>query len=389
MTTHRLSLDSDSSLRCADLAEMILQICDDAVVVVSAGAIVAASASLLRLLRYPPTTDVRGWPLAALLPDDMCQRALRRLQAMSTSDGVATARIPCVLKRHDSGRIVTDVSARRCEDDNGGGPVTVLCFHPHNDATGLQALSPEESLQCALDQRSAVFGEIASVLVHELSQPVTVIHGASELLREALGDGQIPDTARRAAGLIVDAGRQLSSRFRRVWDFIRARQPNVRSVSMNDMVTTAMETFEATARQASADVQLTMADSLPDVLADASLVQLVIVALLNCCVRSGTAAGQTSTAIHVTTRQDSSVVELRIEPAAAKRRSTASANVTLDPELTGGPGDADATRIHACQTIVSELGGVFCSTLPDKTHDAGFCLRFPFVTHERGEDLSA
>ena len=358
---------ADHSPRDYTLKSALLQLTDQPLVVVANSQVLAASAQALRLLNLPSEFDIRGQSVAVIFSTRDRAAVLRQLESVASGSAGAKITFDCDIARADQTQVAVRVAATQCLE--GNRPVTLCCFVPRDD-NGTHATQPEAPRERSYLKRSAVFGDIASTMVHELSQPVTVIHGAGELLRDVLDKNDVPEVARRAAAMIVDASMQLSVRFRYVWEFIRERRIELRRESLNAVVTDAVPLFDAVSHAGAGKVELRLGENLPDIVIDASLLRMLVVTLLTRCAR----ASRTVTPLTVmTARSGPALVELRIEsclPAsAAVLRETAANSFDI--------GEKEMPWLDVCGTIVAELGGVLRFSGAPNADVAGFCVTFP------------
>ena len=143
-----------------------------------------------------------------------------------------------------------------------------------------QARQQEERLQQS--SRLITMGEMASTLAHELNQPLAAIasytsgcinrlEGEDALDRQELLDihGRIARQARRAGEII-----------RRVHDFVRRSEPQLEPLALNTVVGDAVGLVEADARKRHVRLHVELAPDLPQVTADAVMIEQIVVNLV-------------------------------------------------------------------------------------------------------------
>ena len=240
----------------------------------------------------------------------------------------------------------------------------------------------QERLQATA--RLAIVGEMASLLSHELNQPLAAISsyavGSLNRLQEPEMADTVPqhqrgqDVARelsqdlqlamcRIAEQAERAGRIIKS----VHDFVRRRDSTRECVAPQDLVDAVMPLVVLQARKLSVRIQTDVDPKAPAVLCDRTMVEQV---LLNLC-RNGMQAMQSQDAVAAGMPQDK-VLQLRVRPAALNaQRQWVEFSVT-----DGGNGiSADVaaqlftpfftTReegmglgLSLCRTVVEQHGGV-------------------------------
>ena len=143
-----------------------------------------------------------------------------------------------------------------------------------------QARQQEERLQQS--SRLITMGEMASTLAHELNQPLAAIasynagcinrlHDAQPIDRRELLDihERIARQARRAGEII-----------RRVHDFVRRSEPKREPLDLNSVVRDAVGLIEADARKRQVQLRVELASALPQVEADAVMIEQIVVNLV-------------------------------------------------------------------------------------------------------------
>ncbi len=138
--------------------------------------------------------------------------------------------------------------------------------------------------------RLAMVGEMASLLSHELNQPLAAIssyaNGSVNLLRNALGetDGQAPQqplaaelelALQRIAEQAGRAGRVIRS----VHDFVRRREQRREAARPTDLLEAVMPLVALQARKLGVQVKMAVEPSCPEVLCDRTMVEQVLLNL--------------------------------------------------------------------------------------------------------------
>jgi two-component system, LuxR family, sensor kinase FixL len=145
------------------------------------------------------------------------------------------------------------------------------------------ALSRAADLQQELNRvgRISAMGEIASMIVHELNQPLTAIANFGEAARRVLEGG--PEQAPRAAAYMeraVSQAHRASDMIRRLRSFV-SRGPEEREViALNDVVRDAARLALIGAADRQVRTRFELADDLPPLNADRIQVQQVVVNLI-------------------------------------------------------------------------------------------------------------
>ena len=141
------------------------------------------------------------------------------------------------------------------------------------------ALQQEERLQAT--SRLVTMGEMASTLAHELNQPLAAIASYSSgcinrLESDAFDRNELLDIQQRIARQARRAGEII----RRVHDFVRRSEPQRTPLDLNTVIRDAVGLIEADARKRQMRIITDLAPALPTVLADAVMIEQIIVNLV-------------------------------------------------------------------------------------------------------------
>ena len=143
-----------------------------------------------------------------------------------------------------------------------------------------QARQQEERLQQS--SRLITMGEMASTLAHELNQPLAAIASYNSGCMNRLQDeqpidrGELLDIHERIARQARRAGEII----RRVHDFVRRSEPKRAPLDLNSVVRDAVGLIEADARKRQMQLRVDLAAALPQVEADAVMIEQIVVNLV-------------------------------------------------------------------------------------------------------------
>ncbi|HMU17569.1 MAG TPA: PAS domain S-box protein, partial [Thauera aminoaromatica] len=143
-----------------------------------------------------------------------------------------------------------------------------------------QARQQEERLQQS--SRLITMGEMASTLAHELNQPLAAIASyttgcINRLQDEApLDRSELLDVHQRIARQAQRAGEII----RRVHDFVRRSEPKREALDLAAVIRDAIGLIEADARKRGMRIRSELADGLPQVPADAVMIEQIVVNLV-------------------------------------------------------------------------------------------------------------
>jgi two-component system sensor histidine kinase DctS len=152
------------------------------------------------------------------------------------------------------------------------------------DVTERKRLEERERRQVetlANNARLTMLGEIASTLAHELNQPLTAIasYGAgltNSLAKLGVKDELVCGALQRLGQQAAHAGRIVA----RIREFLTRREPRQEPCDVNAIVGAAVELLKRDLQQRGVQVELLLAQALPEVRADAVLVEQVVINLV-------------------------------------------------------------------------------------------------------------
>lgn len=172
------------------------------------------------------------------------------------------------------------------------------------------ARAHEEDL--ARMERLAVAGELATVLAHELNQPLAAVCLQADIAaRLAEGPDTSPDLA--------DALREVAEQSRRAAEIVRTIRRTVRKgvpdcgpVDVNDAVGTVVRLLDWKARRAAVAVEVAAAEGLPPARGDRVQVEQVIFNLIQNAIESVVARGDGPRVVRVETAACAGEVAVRV-----------------------------------------------------------------------------
>jgi len=145
------------------------------------------------------------------------------------------------------------------------------------DELGAEVAEVERELVAA--GRSALLGQLASGLAHEMGTPLNVISGNAQYLLRKTGPAE---ASRRVLEQIVDQSRRIADMIRRLLDLSRPSKVRLVPVDPVTLVRQALEVLPAVSREI--EVRTELEPDLPRVLADPKLLEHALLNLLvNAC----------------------------------------------------------------------------------------------------------
>ncbi|MFZ6649751.1 sensor histidine kinase [Undibacterium sp. TJN25] len=150
-----------------------------------------------------------------------------------------------------------------------------------------QELSRQQEEKLHDSARLATMGELASMLAHELNQPLAAISsyttGAMNLI--AAG-GSDQDLLQQALGKANTQAQRAGQIIRSVHEFVKKREPSREPVCMASVIDDTMPLIDLQAQPYHVAIQLDIAPALPQVLADRVLLEQVLLNLTRNAIES-------------------------------------------------------------------------------------------------------
>ncbi|RQO61118.1 hypothetical protein DBR47_07715 [Paucibacter sp. KBW04] len=129
--------------------------------------------------------------------------------------------------------------------------------------------------------RLTMLGEVASTLAHELNQPLTAIASynagiINSLAKLGVDDAVVLGALQRLGAQAAQAGRVVQ----RIREFLTRREPQHEACSLNQIISDALALLRKEQQRAQIELRLDLAPHLPPLLADAVLVEQVVINLV-------------------------------------------------------------------------------------------------------------
>ncbi len=148
-----------------------------------------------------------------------------------------------------------------------------------------QAAQQAERAQAA--SRLITMGEMASSVAHELNQPLTAINNYCSGMLSRLDSGTLTESQMRfALEKTAHQAQRAGQVIQHIRSFVKRSEPNRAPAQVEDMVAEAMELADIELRRRNVRLSHHIAARLPPVLADAILIEQVLVEFDEKCRRS-------------------------------------------------------------------------------------------------------
>lgn len=214
------------------------------------------------------------WPPDALA--EVAERNRRNLAGQAPREGYEAH------WRHSSGRLVDVMVFESPLVDAGGRQIGWM--GSIIDITERRRLEERERRQVetlAHNARLTMLGEVASTLAHELNQPLTAIASynagiTNSLAKLGMRDELVCGALQRLGQQAEHAGRIVA----RIREFLTRREPRHEPCDLNEVISAAVDLLRRELQRREIAVDLALSPQAPPVLADAVLIEQVVINLV-------------------------------------------------------------------------------------------------------------
>ncbi|MEV4778585.1 sensor histidine kinase [Burkholderia sp. LMU1-1-1.1] len=247
------------------------------------GRITYVNPAFCQIVGYP-AEDIVGRlpPMPYWAPEAMEEYQTRFASVLA---GKVTPQFETFFLRPDGQRVPVLVFEAPLVDNHGKQTGWMGSILDISDRKRVEELNRQQEEKLQASARLATMGEIASMLAHELNQPLAAISsyttGALNVLGRAQDKGGTVD-----AGLLKPALEQASAQAQRagqiirsVHEFVKKREPLRQSVGIQSLLDGIQALIELQARQSYVSYQTNIPEDLPAVLADRVMIEQVLLNL--------------------------------------------------------------------------------------------------------------
>ncbi len=219
--------------------------------------------------------------------------------------GTVTPQFETIFQRPDGNRIPVLIFEAPLVDNEGRHTGWMGSILDISDRKRIEELNREHQEQLQASARLATMGEIASMLAHELNQPLAAISsyttGALNLLSRPGVDCSTLKPALEQAGAQARRAGQI---IRSVHDFVRKREAERRDESLATMLDAVRALIEMQARHYQVSFQTNIPADLPQVRADRMMIEQVLLNLTRNAIESMATVPPARRVLRVTASHD-------------------------------------------------------------------------------------
>lgn len=214
------------------------------------------------------------WPPDAL--DELTERNRRNLAGQAPREGFEAR------WQHSAGRAVDVMVFESPLVDAGGRQIGWMgSIIDITERKRLEDRERREVETLAHNARLTMLGEVASTLAHELNQPLTAIasYGAglsNSLAKLGVQDELVIGALQRLGQQATQAGRIVA----RIREFLTRREPRHERCDLHEVITAAVELLRRDCQRRGVALEVHLAPGVPAVLADAVLIEQVVINLV-------------------------------------------------------------------------------------------------------------
>lgn len=195
--------------------------------------------------------------------------------------------------RRDGERIPVMIYEAPLVDGNGVQTGWMSAVLDVTDQRRVEELSRQQQERLQASARLATVGEMASLLSHELNQPLAAIasYASASLNMLEQPDAQTPGLLREAMQRVGEQAERAGRVIRSVHDFVRRRDQHQEPVGCGALLDAVLPLVRLQARKSGARIELDLPEPVPAVRCDRTMVEQVLLNLA----RNGIQAMETAT----------------------------------------------------------------------------------------------
>ncbi|NRR31273.1 PAS domain S-box protein [Oxalobacteraceae bacterium] len=247
------------------------------------GRVTYVNPAFCQIVGYPPEAVVGKLPpMPYWAPEAMSEYQERFANVLA---GNATPQFETMFQRPSGERVQVLIFESPLMDKDGKQTGWMGSILDISDRRRVEELNRQQQEKLQASARLATMGEMASMLAHELNQPLAAISsyatGALNVLKRAQDSGDAVD-----AGMLKPALEQASAQAQRagqiirsVHEFVKKSEPERRAVPMASLVDDIGALIELQARQCYVAFKSEIPPELPPVLADRVMIEQVLLNL--------------------------------------------------------------------------------------------------------------
>ena len=218
----------------------------------------------------------RSPPMPYWAPDVMQEYQDRLANVLA---GSITPEFETLFQRPDGTRIPVLVFEAPLVDQAGNHTGYMGSILDISDRKRMEELNRQHQEKLQSSARLATMGEIASMLAHELNQPLAAISSYTTGALNVLARGGDPATLKTPLEQACTQAQRAGQIIRSVHEFVKNRESERQDVTLQTMLDSILVLIELQARQHQVSLQIELPETLPLVRADRMLIEQVLLNL--------------------------------------------------------------------------------------------------------------
>lgn len=240
----------------------------------SDGTVLEINPAGLKLLDADSPEDVIGNPIYNVVAPDFTAFYKENMRRVFAGESVVYEFKAITLK----GRICwMETHAVPLRDEQGAVYALLGITRDTTEHKWAMDQARQHQLELARVARLSTMGEMATGLAHELNQPLAAIANFTRGCIHRLRSGKVaPAELIEPLEEVCEQAERAGEIMRHVRDFVRKSEPQMMAADINQIVRSVTKFVELETRQQNAHVTLDLADDLPQVQADAIMIEQVV-----------------------------------------------------------------------------------------------------------------
>ncbi|HEV7815711.1 MAG TPA: PAS domain S-box protein [Janthinobacterium sp.] len=280
------------------------------------GRVTYVNPAFCQIVGYPPE-ELMGKlpPMPYWAPEAMADYQRRFVDVLA---GTITPQFETIFQRADGTRIPVLIFEAPLVGNDGRQSGWMGSILDISDRKRIEELNRQQQEKLQTSARLATMGEIASMLAHELNQPLAAISsyttGALNVIGRAVNSGQAVDTAtlkpalEQASAQAQRAGQIIRS----VHEFVKKREPERQDVAVQALVDSIRALIDLQARKYYVAVLTDIPPDLPMVSADRMMIEQVLLNLTRNAIEAMQDVPPESRALRLVASADAARAQVRV-----------------------------------------------------------------------------
>ena len=253
------------------------------------GRVTYVNPAFCQMVGFPPE-EILGRSTPPYWPSDLAPEYARRQSsrlnaALASEQARETARegFETTFQRKNGERFAVLIFEAPLVDGTGHHTGWMSAVLDVSDQRRMEELSRQQQERLQATARLATVGEMASLLSHELNQPLAAIAsyaaGSLNLMQSGAQDAQTAAMLQQAAERIAEQAERAGRVIKSVHDFVRRREQSHEAVRCDALVDAVLPLVKLQARKSGTRVVVDIAQPVPRAVCDRTMVEQVLLNL--------------------------------------------------------------------------------------------------------------